>query len=169
MSSALLNILPESRHVSAAERLLTPKTLAIPLLNSDLARYYSYAHTAQILVYYYFRASALVANPLPTLLEDAFPLAISQALFCAICLPSVGNWNSGTDASEMIKGSASAGTKVQKTTSTAFPTPKKKTAGKISLAEQNKNAGGSWPSRTLVSISLPDHLFTDSASLRYWL
>lgn len=144
MSSALLNILPETKHVPAAERLLKPKTLAIPLLNSDTARYYAYAYTAQLSLYYYLRASALVANPLNTMIQDVVPLATAQCLFCAICLPSVGNWYSGTDASELIKGSATKPLK----TSTGSSAQKKKT-GKQST-DLSKDAGGAWTSRVLV-------------------
>ena len=155
MSSTLLNILPETKHVPAAERLLIPKTNAIPLLGSDLARYYSYAHTGQILVYYYFRASALVADPLATMIQDLFPVAISQCLFCAICLPSVGNWDSGTDAGEIIKGSASVAAKVQKSASASAkkrPGPGMKSSSRSAGAvDPSRDGGGNWPSRILVS------------------
>lgn len=152
MSSTLLNILPETRHVPAAERLRTPKTQAIPLLNSDIARYYSYAHTGQLLVYFYLRSSALVADPLSTMIQDLFPLATSQCLFCAMCLPAAGNWNSGTDAGEMIKGSAA---KSQKGTSAGskkkLGAPGHKTAGKSGTSLEASRDGGSWPSRIMVS------------------
>lgn len=157
MSSTLINILPETRHVPAAQRLLQPKTNAIPLLQSDAARYYSYAHTVQLLAYYYLRSGALVSDPLPTLIQDLIPLAITQCLFCAICLPSVGNWSSGTNAGELIKGSASAGG--VKSHKPGAGTPKKKlgvsgvgkSSGKpASAADASKDAGGSWSSRLLV-------------------
>lgn len=89
------------------------------------------------------------------MVQDLVPLATSQCLFCAICLPSVGNWNSGTNAEEMIKGSASTGS--SKGQKAGVPTPKKrsgvpntaKSTGKIVNAGE-KEIGGSWPSRILV-------------------
>jgi len=165
MSSTLTNILPETRRVSAAQRLLKPKTNAIPLLQSEAASYYSYAHTVQLLAYYYFRASALVADPLATLLQDLVPVAITQCLFCAICLPSVGNWNSGTNAGEMIKGSASPGGAKGQKLGAGIPKRKlgapspAKTGGKMSAAADiSKDAGSSWPTRILVR-PLPIQLF----------
>lgn len=158
MSSTLANIIPETKHISSTQRLRKPKTNVIPLLSSDLAKYYSYAHTLQLLSYYYLRSGYLVADPLATMLQDLVPLATSQCLFCAICLPSVGNWNSGTNAGEMIKGSASSGSsRGQKAGS---GTPKKrlgvpsavKGPGKAAIGvDTSKDVGGSWPSRVLVS------------------
>lgn len=140
MSSSLVNLLPETRHVSAAQRILKPTTQAIPLLDNDLAKYYGLAHTGQLLIYYYFRSSALVANPLTTMIEDLVTLALSQCLFCAICLPSVGNWYSGTDAGEMVKGSAASGRGQKSSSGTS-----KKKSGKA-----GRDTGGSWQSRILV-------------------
>ncbi len=151
MSQALVNLLPETKHIPAAQRLLTPKTNAIPLLNADLAHYYNYAHTGQLLVYYYLRASALVRDPLSTMIQDLFPLAVSQCLFCAICLPSVGSWNSGTTDGEFIRGSASAakGPTSQKKRLAVHAT---KGAGKTAApSDASKDAGGSWASRILVN------------------
>lgn len=152
MSQTLLNILPETKRIPAAERILKPKTLAIPLLNTDATRYYSYAHTVQLLAYYYLRSSALVRDPLTTMFQDLFPLALSQCLFCALCLPSVGNWNSGTDATELIKGNITRGSK----SSQGASGPSKKKLGAPSSKNTSKNAattddaGGSWPSRIFV-------------------
>ena len=149
MPPALIDLLPETKYIPAAQRLLTPKTNAIPLLQSDLARYYSYAHTGQLLVYYYLRADALVRDPLSTMVQDLFPVAVSQCLFCAICLPSAGNWNSGTTDGELVRGSASAskGSSVQKKKGV----PVAKGPGKTAVvSEASKDPGGSWPSRILV-------------------
>lgn len=149
MSQTLINLLPETKHIPAAQRLLTPKTNAIPLLQSDLARYYSYAHTGQLLVYYYLRAGALVRDPLSTMIQDLFPLAISQCLYCAICLPSVGNWNSGTTDGELIRGSAS-GTKGTSSQKKKLGVPGTKGTGKTATASETlKDGGGTWPSRIL--------------------
>lgn len=154
MSQTLVNLLPEAKHVPAAQRLLTPKTNAVPLFSTDLAQFYSYAHTLQVLVYYYLRGNALVRGPLSTMIQDLFPVAVSQCLFCAICLPSVGKWNSGTSDGEMIRGSASAtkGPNVQKK---KLGAPGAKGAAKTAPAsEASKDPGGSWPSRILVSHKL---------------
>jgi len=156
MSQALVNLLPKAKHVPAAQRLLTPKTNAIPLFNTDLAHYYSYAHTLQLLVYYYLRGSALVRDPLSTMLQDLFPVAVSQCLFCAICLPRVGKWNSGTTDGEMIRGSASA-TKGPALQKKKLGAPVVKGAAKtapVSEGARDKDPGGSWPSRILVSHDL---------------
>lgn len=118
MSTRLIDMLPETKHVPAAQRLLKPKTNAIPLLQTDIARYGSYAITGQTILYYYLRAGSLVVDPLSTMIQDLVPLALSQCLFCATCLPSVGKWNNGTDAGEIVKGSATASGKSQKTGAT---------------------------------------------------
>lgn len=145
MSSQLLNLLPETPHISAKQRVLKPTTQAIPLLNNDLAKLFSLAHTGQLLVYYYLRAGSLVANPLATMIQDILPVALSQCLFCAICLPSVGNWYSGTDAGEMIKGSAAPSKKV-----TGGSAKKKPGKGKSASSEALRDARGSWSGRILV-------------------
>lgn len=153
MPPALIDLLPETKYIPAAQRLLTPKTNAIPLLQSDVARYFSYAHTGQLLVYYYLRADALVHDPLSTMVQDLFPLAISQCLFCAICLPSAGTWHSGTTDGELVRGSASAnkGPSMQKK---KLGGPVAKGPGKAAVvSEASKDAGGSWPSRILVSLA----------------
>lgn len=160
MSSTLLNLLPESKHIPAAQRLLKPKTFAIPLLQTDLAKYYSYAHTGQVLLYSYLRAGALVADPLSTMIQDLVPLALSQSLFCAICLPSVGHWNSGTSDGEFIKGSAAESSKNQKGGSTSANTSRKKlgapglkSVGKtVATSDTARNSRSSWPGRIFPTI-----------------
>lgn len=135
MSNSLIDMLPETKHIPAAERLLKPKTNAIPLLQTNIARYGSYAITGQTLLYYYLRAGSLVANPLATMMYDLLPLALSQCLFCAVCLPSVGRWNSGTDAGEMIKGTANTNSKTFKPTVRKKPGPNmQKTSAKSTNA-----------------------------------
>lgn len=142
MTSPLVNFLPETRHVSAKQRLLKPTTQAIPLLDGELAKYYSLAHTGQLLIYYYLRSSHLVSDPLTTMIQDLLPLAVSQSVFCAICLPTVGNWHSGTDAGEMIKGSATTPSKSGKGHSGSA----RKKPGK------SKDAGSSWSARILPTL-----------------
>lgn len=140
-SSSLVNLLPQPRHVSSTARLLKPTTQAIPLLDSDLAKYYSLAHTGQLLVYYYLRSTSLIADPLTTMMQDILPLAMSQCLFCAVCLPSVGSWYSGTDAGEVVKGSA-----------TGNAGKSGKGHGSRRKAGRWKDGGGSWAGRILVGL-----------------
>lgn len=107
MSSSLTRLIPPTQsQASAKARLLTPTTQPVPLLSSTLAKRYSYIHTALIPTYYYIRASELVADPLPTLVTDVIFVALAQALFCAISLPSAGSWISGTNGGKIIEGTA---------------------------------------------------------------
>lgn len=107
MSSSLTRLIPPTQSQSSAKaRLLTPTTQPIPLLSSTLAKRYSYIHTALIPTYYYFRASELVADPLPTLITDVVVIALAQALFCVLALPSAGSWSSGTKGGKIIEGTA---------------------------------------------------------------
>ena len=65
-------------------------SLPIELLPTDFARIFSQAHPALQLSAYYLRFPALVADPVPTLLESLFPLALIQIAWAVICLPAVG-------------------------------------------------------------------------------
>lgn len=151
MSQVLLNLLPEAKYVSAAERLLTPTTLAIPLLSrDDFVKNASHGHTALIALYYYLRSSALVADPLATMLKDLVPVALLQCLFSALCLPSAGRWNSGTRDGELIQGTAT------KTSKASLTSPKKKTG--VPAVKSSRPAGvddfsTSWPNRLFVCLS----------------
>ncbi|KIV84047.1 hypothetical protein PV11_06022 [Exophiala sideris] len=91
----------------SSSRLLTPTTLPIPLLSFPLSKRYSYAHTLLIPAYYYLRASALVADPFPTMLTDLLVIGFLQAVFCTVCLPSAGYWVSGTAGGKIVEGTAS--------------------------------------------------------------
>ncbi|RMZ77033.1 hypothetical protein DV738_g4634, partial [Chaetothyriales sp. CBS 135597] len=96
---------------SAAARVLTPSTCPIPLLPEPHTRALSASYTALIPVYYYLRSADLVRDPLSTLTYDLIPISITTSLFCALCLPSAGTWNSGPkDAGRIIEGSATAKT-----------------------------------------------------------
>lgn len=106
-----------------------------------------------MLAYYYLRSSELVKDPLSTMLYDLIPVAISQCLFCAVCLPSVGNWNSGTDAQEVMKETSTAKGKLG---SVVAGTPKKKVGGPgpkgTTKTAAASDPGGSWPSRVFPTI-----------------
>jgi uncharacterized membrane protein YgcG len=133
----------------STSRLLTPTTLPIPLLSSSVARRYSHAHTVLVVVYYYLRASALVADPLPTMTTDLVVVVLAQALFCAVCLPSAGAWVSGTSGGKILEGTAAPATKPKgaKGGSTAI----KKKVGPSGGKTQSGGDGGSWRSRIMVS------------------
>ncbi|KIX96334.1 uncharacterized protein Z520_08112 [Fonsecaea multimorphosa CBS 102226] len=109
MSTSLTHLLPPTpAQPSSKARLLTPTTHPIPVLSSSLARRFSYIHTALVPLYYYLRASALVADPSNTLLSDLGVVATLQCLFCAICLPPAGSWVSGTPGGPIVEGTASS-------------------------------------------------------------
>ncbi|RMZ89051.1 hypothetical protein DV736_g3724, partial [Chaetothyriales sp. CBS 134916] len=96
---------------SGASRLLTPTTSPIPLLSEPQAKALSVGYTMLIPVYYYLRSAHLVHDPLSTLTYDLIPISITTSLFCALCIPSAGTWNSGAkDAGKIIEGSAAAKT-----------------------------------------------------------
>jgi hypothetical protein len=66
-------------------------SLPIELLPTDFARIFSQAHPAILLSAYYLRFPALVADPVPTLLNSLLPLAAVQIIYAATCLPAVGS------------------------------------------------------------------------------
>ncbi|RMD39987.1 hypothetical protein DV735_g5146, partial [Chaetothyriales sp. CBS 134920] len=100
-----------SEVVSAATRILTPATCPIPLLPEAHVKALSVGYTVLVPVYYYLRSADLVRDPLSTLTYDLIPISITTSLFCALCLPSAGTWNSGAkDAGRIIEGSATAKT-----------------------------------------------------------
>jgi phosphatidylinositol glycan class F len=66
-------------------------SLPIELLPTDFARIFSQAHPALLLSAYYLRFPALVADPVPTLLNSLLPLAAVQIVYAATCLPAVGS------------------------------------------------------------------------------
>jgi hypothetical protein len=69
--------------------LIDPVT--IELLPTDFARIFSQAHPAILLSAYYLRFPALVADPVPNLLNSLLPLAAVQIIYAATCLPAVGS------------------------------------------------------------------------------
>lgn len=174
MSSSLTHLLPpspgSSQPASKSHRLLTPTTNPIYLVSSPWATRYSYIHTVLVPLYYYIRASALVAVPFPTLLTDLGVVAALQCVFCAVCLPQAGAWLSGTSGGPILEGSASAGSsptagrgaKSSKGSATGTAT------GTGSLRKRNLGTGaksaaksghgatmggeGGWKSRIMVSL-----------------
>lgn len=68
-----------------------PSTAApIEPLKNDFARLYRHAHPAVILSMYAFSFKAIVADPVPTLLNLLAPLAIAQIGYVTACLPPTG-------------------------------------------------------------------------------
>ncbi|KAH6683028.1 GPI biosynthesis protein Pig-F [Halenospora varia] len=66
-------------------------SLPIELIPTDLAKIVSQAHPALLLSLFYFRFSALVADPVPTLLSSLLPLTVIQIGYTVICIPAVGS------------------------------------------------------------------------------
>jgi phosphatidylinositol glycan class F len=68
-----------------------PSTAApVEPLKNDVARLYSYGHPAVVLSLYAFQFKAIVADPVPALLNILAPLAVLQIAYVAICLPPTG-------------------------------------------------------------------------------
>ncbi len=70
---------------------LDKPSLPIDILPTDLARLVSQAHPALLLAAYYIRFPALVADPVPTLLQSLLPVALIQVAYAVTCLPAVGS------------------------------------------------------------------------------
>ncbi len=150
--SSLTHVLPSSQseapvQTTSSARLLKPTTLPIPLLSSPVAKRYSYAHTVLVPVYYYLRSSALVADPLPTMVTDLLVIGTAQALFCSVCLPSAGSWVSGTTGGKIVEGTAA----VKSPRTTKSPTGTGSMRKKFGPNKMGDGAGGSWVSRVMVS------------------
>jgi phosphatidylinositol glycan class F len=84
---------------------MTPLKASLPieLLPTDLARIFTHVHPTLLLSAYYLRFPALVADPVPTLLNSLLPLAIIQISYAVICLPATG---SGTKPAKKPKPGA---------------------------------------------------------------
>jgi phosphatidylinositol glycan class F len=68
-----------------------PSTSApISPLKTDIAAIYTYAHPALILALYAYQFPAIVADPVPALLNILAPLAVLQIAYVAVCLPPTG-------------------------------------------------------------------------------
>ena len=66
-------------------------SLPIELLPTDLARIFTHVHPVALLSAFYLRFPALVAEPVPTLLNSLLPLAVIQIAYAVICLPAAGS------------------------------------------------------------------------------
>lgn len=152
LTQTLPSPLPQPQTMSSS-RLLTPKTLPIPLLSSTLAKRYSYAHTLLVPAYYYLRASALVADPFPTMLTDLLVIGLAQAVFCAVCLPSAGYWVSGTTGGKIVEGTATKSSKSGNKSSTSVSGPGGGLRKKLGSSNKSDAAGGSLSARVMVSLS----------------
>ena len=166
---------------STAARLLTPTTQQIPLLDSLLARRYNQIHTLLIPAYYYLRSSSLIADPLPTLVQDLVFVTLAQTAHVATSLPAAGNWVSGTNAGRIIEGTASYGSgKTGKSGNVSSTGSLRKKAGVISSASgaisagsknsravgsSDHNSGGSWRGRAVVSFQTPNLAFIADITL----
>lgn len=161
--SSLTTFLPPTSNPQSSQ-LLTPSTQPVPLLGAPFVRGYNFASIAATLTYYYLRSSALVSDPLSTLIQDVVPLAILQSLFCAVCLPVAGSWSSGSggDVSRAGKTTEANSTPTKKTGSSSGTGSMRKrlgpsgTAGKVagmsrSTTDTSGAVGGSWQSRVMVS------------------
>lgn len=156
--------LPSSSAAGSAARLLTPSTNAIPLLTSSLAKRYNHIHTVLVPTYFYLRAGSLVADPLPTLVQDLPFLALAQTAAVAISLPSAGNWLSGTNAGRIIEGTASYGS------NRSSKSRKGQTLNthKTSEHHHHQGNGGSWRARVMVSPALdPRERFSTTQEVVY--
>ncbi|KIV97472.1 hypothetical protein PV10_01223 [Exophiala mesophila] len=151
--------LPSSQSPSSSgppsARLLNPSTNAIPLLTSPLAKRYNHVHTALVPTYFYLRAGSLVADPLPTLIQDLTFVALAQTAAVAISLPSAGNWLSGTNAGRIIEGTASYGnyrSSKSGNTASAASLRKKGTNTSSHKSSDHGNNGGSWRGRAMPTL-----------------
>jgi hypothetical protein len=150
-------------------RLLTPTTNPIPLLPTPSARLYTHLHSFLLPALYLFRASALVADPLTTLTYDILPLATLQSLFCVLCLPPAGSWNSGTkDGGRIIEGTSEVKTSAS-TVGRGASLGRKKGA-KVAAGLSDPTVGG-FGARIMVSLfifyhfpNIPAHAHTQQAS-----
>ena len=132
-----------NQHQTQASRLLTPTTNPITLLSASPVKPISYAYTALIPLYYYLRSTSLIRDPITTLLYDLIPLGLTSAVFCVLCLPSAGNWNSGTrDGGKFIEGTAAG--KIGKGSM-------RKKGAKVMPTGDKDGSGGSLQSRVMVT------------------
>ncbi|KAF7874051.1 hypothetical protein EAF04_002723 [Stromatinia cepivora] len=68
-----------------------PKSFPIEFLSSNMARIVTHVQPAILLSAYYFRFSALVADPVHTLLHSLLPVALLQVAYAVTCLPAAGS------------------------------------------------------------------------------
>jgi phosphatidylinositol glycan class F len=85
--------MPPKATIIDASATSTPKpSTAAPIspLKNDIAAIYTYAHPAAILALYAYQFPAVVADPVPALLNILAPLAVLQIAYVAVCLPPTG-------------------------------------------------------------------------------
>ena len=59
-------------------------------LKNDVAQIYTHFHPVIVLSLYAYQFKAIVADPVPALLNILAPLAVLQIAYVAICLPPTG-------------------------------------------------------------------------------
>ena len=79
----------------------------------------NYASPALLLAAFYLRFPALVADPVPTLLQALIPVAVCQTAYCLYCLPVAGTGSRVTKRAQKSKGGA-----VKKPSEGMLPTAK---------------------------------------------
>jgi phosphatidylinositol glycan class F len=75
---------------SATSRPKPSAAAPIEPLKNDVARLYTHIHPVVVLSLYAFRFNAIVADPVPALLNILAPLAVLQIAYVAVCLPPTG-------------------------------------------------------------------------------
>jgi phosphatidylinositol glycan class F len=82
----------------------------VEFLHTDIGRIFSNIHPALLLSAYYFRLPALVADPVPTLLNSLPLLAVIQIAYVASCLPPIGTGSSSKAIKKGKSGVKKTGT-----------------------------------------------------------
>jgi GPI biosynthesis protein family Pig-F len=70
---------------------ISPASSPIGLLDTSTALVYAHLHPVLVVSTLYFQLAKLVANPESALVTFLAPLALSQFLYCALCLPQTGS------------------------------------------------------------------------------
>lgn len=153
---SLTHLLPPStRQPTQASRLRTPATNAIPLLASDSAKLYNRIHTGLVFGLLLFHFSGLVADPFNTMFYLLGEITLMQGIYCVVCLPRNGSWNSTAVASDKASGPSERHEKTPKLKSAApgivissgSSSMRKRPTG---LGKSSGAAGSSWQSRIMV-------------------
>ncbi|KAF2806285.1 glycosylphosphatidylinositol anchor biosynthesis protein 11 [Mytilinidion resinicola] len=75
-----------------------PAATPIDILPTDAARLYTHIHPALLLSLYALRFNAIVADPVPALLQTLIPLSALQIAYVTVCLPPTAGSGSSTPA-----------------------------------------------------------------------
>lgn len=94
---------PTSSYPSSIKPKATSTPQTISLLPGDLPRIITQLHPALLLSAYTFRFPALVADPVPTLLNSLLPLALVQSAYAVTCLPAYGSEKKGKKVKFQLK------------------------------------------------------------------